>query len=83
MRNHPPSVSFIQNHQTNSDCDQQVPGNTSVYCTNYTMGRRKELWRDPDSFVPERWLGDEKYASDQRDSFAPFSLGPRNCIGRK
>lgn len=38
---------------------------------------------EPESFVPERWLGDPKYKSDRLDSIQPFSLGPRNCIGKK
>jgi cytochrome P450 len=33
--------------------------------------------------VPERWLGDPEYAHDVRGVLQPFSVGPRNCIGRK
>jgi cytochrome P450 len=42
---------------------------------------------DPAKFVPERWLDDtseyERYANDRREVFQPFSVGPRNCIGKK
>ena len=31
--------------------------------------------------MPERWLGDPKYADDRRGVVHPFSVGPRNCIG--
>ena len=34
------------------------------------------------SFVPERWLGDVRYADDRREASQPFSIGPRGCIGR-
>jgi cytochrome P450 len=38
---------------------------------------------DPFGFHPERFLHDPKFASDKLDIVQPFSVGPRNCIGRK
>ncbi|KAF8704345.1 Cytochrome P450 monooxygenase, partial [Rhizoctonia solani] len=47
-----------------------------LYCTN-----RSSVWGpDPDTFRPERWL--EEGASSLNKYFAPFSTGPRGCIGR-
>lgn len=40
-------------------------------------------FKDPKKFVPERWLDDPRYASDNRAILSPFSLGPRDCIGKK
>lgn len=60
-----------------------VPGGTTVVVPWYSAHRQKANWRDPDSFVPERWLGDERYKADNKGAFAPFSVGPRNCIGLK
>jgi cytochrome P450 len=57
-----------------------VPGGTTVVVPWYSAHRQKSNWRDPDCFVPERWLGDERYKADNRGAFAPFSMGPRNCI---
>lgn len=37
----------------------------------------------PDDFIPERWMGDERFVDDRTDAFQPFSFGSRNCIGRK
>jgi len=59
-----------------------VPGGASVYISMHAMGHSERNWRDPDAFVPERWLGDERYADDKRASHQPFSFGPRNCIGK-
>ena len=59
-----------------------VPGGASVYVSMHAMGHSQRNWRDPDAFVPERWLGDERYADDKRASHQPFSFGPRNCIGK-
>lgn len=39
-------------------------------------------FRDPNPFVPERWLGDPMYANDVRDCCEPFSVGPRNYLGK-
>jgi averantin hydroxylase len=38
----------------------------------------------PDSFIPERFLDgrDSEFKNDNRDVLQPFSVGPRNCIGR-
>ncbi len=45
--------------------------------------RSPKNFTNPYGYHPERWLGDPAYASDNRDVFHPFSLGPRSCIGRK
>lgn len=39
---------------------------------------------DPKSFIPERWLPEvpERYRNDRKDALQPFSVGPRNCIGK-
>ena len=59
-----------------------VPGGTNLAISQFAAYRSRSNFRDPDRFVPERWLGEERYADDNRDVFQPFSLGPRNCIGR-
>jgi hypothetical protein len=47
------------------------------------MNRSPELFHDPASFAPERWLdppSDSPYYNDKRKSIQPFSVGPRVCI---
>ncbi|KAF3483151.1 cytochrome P450 CYP3/CYP5/CYP6/CYP9 [Arthroderma uncinatum] len=39
-------------------------------------------FKDPNKFVPERWLGDERYKNDCKKAYQPFSYGPRNCLGK-
>jgi cytochrome P450 len=39
------------------------------------------LFRNPNEFIPERWLGDSDYKEDVREAHQPFSVGPRNCLG--
>jgi cytochrome P450 len=59
-----------------------IPPNTRVGIPMYPAYRSKSNFKDPDTFAPSRWLGDEKYASDRRAVFQPFSMGSRNCIGQ-
>lgn len=40
-------------------------------------------FKKPNSFIPERFLGDPEFDLDKRHALQPFSLGPRNCLGRK
>ncbi|OCK76204.1 benzoate 4-monooxygenase cytochrome P450 [Lepidopterella palustris CBS 459.81] len=62
--------------------DKWVPGGTSVCIAQYPMYTNAHNFDDPGSFIPERWLGDPRFANDNRSSFQPFSYGPRNCIGK-
>ena len=56
-----------------------VPAGTLVSSPNWTIMHNARYWQDPDSFKPERWLGEG--LGDNKDAFQPFSLGPRACIG--
>ncbi|KAI9639968.1 hypothetical protein NHQ30_011637 [Ciborinia camelliae] len=59
-----------------------VPGGTNVSCGIYASQHQTQNFKNPDKFAPERWLDDPEYAGDEKGAFQPFSLGPRNCIGR-
>lgn len=39
-------------------------------------------WVAPEEFVPERFLGDERFAEDKKDALRPFSIGNRDCAGK-
>ena len=45
----------------------------------WLLHRRADLWPDPTSFSPERFLGERS----SRPDYVPFGLGPRLCIGRE
>ena len=61
-----------------------VPKGTLVAYMVYCMHRREDLWDDPDSFIPERWIDtDEKKGVRPGWAFLPFNGGPRICIGQQ
>jgi len=62
-----------------------VPEHTSVSLGQWFMGRSELFFDKPREFRPERWLDSEvQDASGKRpdEIMRPFSLGPRNCIGK-
>ncbi|XP_030831852.1 cytochrome P450 27C1 [Strongylocentrotus purpuratus] len=64
-----------------------IPKGTMIGSLQYVMGRDPEIYPDPDTFLPERWLkGSEAISSEEKaSSFSslPFGFGPRMCIGRR
>ncbi|KAF6811209.1 cytochrome p450 [Colletotrichum sojae] len=55
---------------------------TTVAVHQWAIHHNEAYFRDPFSFRPERFLADPEFASDNREAFQPFHLGPRNCLGR-
>jgi averantin hydroxylase len=59
-----------------------LPAGTIVHCPQYAAGRVGYNFSRPTEFHPERFLGDPQFEKDNFAALLPFSLGPRNCIGR-
>jgi cytochrome P450 len=64
-----------------------IPPGTSVSVGQYAAWHSSHNFTRPDEYIPERWREekDEKseFKNDNRAGFFPFSMGPRNCIGKK
>ena len=60
-----------------------IPGGTGVQLNQLAAFRSTLNFNSPENFAPSRWLGDPRFASDRLDAMQPFSVGPRNCIGKK
>ncbi|KAF2094042.1 cytochrome P450 [Rhizodiscina lignyota] len=58
-----------------------VPGGTTVSVGQWSSCHDPANFRNPDEFVPERWI-EAAYNTDVKKALQPFSVGPRNCIGR-
>ncbi|KAF4976231.1 hypothetical protein FZEAL_7069 [Fusarium zealandicum] len=61
---------------------QYVPGGTVAEIYHWAVYHNPDHFALPDSFIPERWLGDPRFVDDKKEAFQPFSTGPRNCIGK-
>uniref|UniRef100_A0A8H7N3W4 Cytochrome P450 n=1 Tax=Bionectria ochroleuca TaxID=29856 RepID=A0A8H7N3W4_BIOOC len=59
-----------------------IPGKTIVSVPHWAAYHSEYNFVDADAFLPERWLGGDKFARDAKTVFNPFSAGPRNCIGK-
>ncbi|KAL6359076.1 hypothetical protein LRP88_09276 [Fusarium phalaenopsidis] len=60
----------------------QIPEDTIVSVSHWSAYQSEINFRDPKMFVPERWLGDPRYDGDAKEVLQPFSIGPRNCLGK-
>ncbi|GFF24703.1 benzoate 4-monooxygenase cytochrome P450 [Aspergillus udagawae] len=65
-----------------------IPGLTKVSVHQSAAYLSPLNFHQPGQFIPERWLPEAKdepaspFFSDKRDVVQPFSVGPRDCIGR-
>ncbi|EME46239.1 hypothetical protein DOTSEDRAFT_148279 [Dothistroma septosporum NZE10] len=84
LRLHPPVPSGVSRKTPPEGVqlgDVHIPGNISFVTPLYPMGRDDRIYPEADSFVPERWYSKPNMVKHP-DAFAPFSMGPFNCIGR-
>jgi len=58
----------------------RIPANASLVLCHYLTQRSANFWKDPDSFIPERFV---PHAPEPRTDFSyfPFGTGSRFCLG--
>ncbi|MBC7799557.1 MAG: cytochrome P450 [Gemmatimonadaceae bacterium] len=56
-----------------------VAKGTVVSVSPWVLHRHRQLWRDPDTFDPERFMPGA--VPPARYSYLPFGAGPRICVG--
>ncbi|KAL4861622.1 hypothetical protein BDV12DRAFT_203822 [Aspergillus spectabilis] len=59
-----------------------VPEGITVGVPIFAVCHSPWNFRQPDCFIPERWLNDPLYADDKKEAAQVFSTGPRACLGR-
>ncbi|KAH5622240.1 hypothetical protein HBI51_248140 [Parastagonospora nodorum] len=85
LRRYPPlpiALPHLTPLQGSTICGHYVPPNVTVAASHLVMYQSPKLFKDPFSFVPERWTGDENFSSDKLSALQPFSVGPRDCLGK-
>ncbi|RYP05752.1 hypothetical protein DL765_009741 [Monosporascus sp. GIB2] len=66
---------------TGSDIRWPTEG-TGVWLSAHGLHSDPNYWTNPDEFLPERWIVAEGHPlRPLRDTWIPFSVGPRHCIG--
>ncbi len=58
----------------------KIPRGSLVTVAPYVLHRHRRLWEEPDAFIPERFLPENRARID-RYAYLPFGAGPRVCIG--
>lgn len=56
---------------------------TTVGFCQYAAYRDAANFTSPTEFDPQRWTNPTKYTAHNASIFNPFSVGPRNCIGKQ
>jgi cytochrome P450 len=82
MRLYPPAPGLIR--QTLDDVvvgGEKIAKGTAIILNVYAIHYSKNLWSDPYSFNPDRFL-DEQTTQRHKYAFMPFGGGAHNCIGR-
>ena len=81
MRLYPPVASTSREAvRDDSFNGTPVPKGSIILVVSWLLHRHKKLWRNPDHFMPERFLpGSDEPVS--KFAYIPFGIGPRICTG--
>jgi len=78
-------VPFGTVHRTLEDVtfhSYQIPKDTIIMANLYQVHHDKEIWGDPETFRPERFLTKDGSQIDvNHPKILPFSIGKRQCLG--
>ena len=86
LRLYPPVPSplwRVTPQEGNDICGGWIPGGTRVAVTPFVAFRSPLNFEDAGAFIPERWMPEGGYNDDKKHAVQPFSVGPRNCLGKK
>lgn len=59
---------------------QPIKAGTTVFISQYLIHTLPSIWKDPDTFDPDRFLP-ENIARRPKFAYFPFGAGPRVCVG--
>lgn len=80
MRLYPPAwITDRENIEDDDLLEYNIKKGTLVGISFYEIHRNPKYWKNPETFDPERFLGEQK--KESMTYFHPFGAGPRMCIG--
>lgn len=80
MRMHPANWLMGRTAQRNTHLGEHfIPEDCRVLFSPYVVHRDERFWQDPETFMPERWLSEQKPHHEK--CYFPFGAGPRVCPG--
>lgn len=83
MRLHPAAV-LLAPHLALEDCKvdgYDIAKGTTVFINTWSIGLDPDLWDDPESFQPKRFLGSDIDVKGHHFELLPFGSGRRMCPG--
>ncbi|RFU30248.1 hypothetical protein B7463_g6110, partial [Scytalidium lignicola] len=86
MRLHPSVGLLMERHVPAGGaqiCGQYIPGGTIVGINPWVLQHDPNVYENPESFIPERWLiDDQEKLARMEVSFLSFGAGSRTCVGK-
>ena len=83
LRLHPPASTIprITPPQGILVADTFIPGDMTVFSSQYALGRSEAVYAEAAEFIPDRWYSRPDLIKHSA-AYAPFSLGHHSCLGR-
>ncbi|EDV18893.1 uncharacterized protein TRIADDRAFT_34495, partial [Trichoplax adhaerens] len=76
-------ATFIYHREAVEDCSINgffFPKEVTIAIPVYAIHRDPEIWPNPSSFRPERFLSDDANSARHPCSYLPFGVGARACM---
>ena len=84
LRIHPPIIFLMRKLMVDKEfCGYTVPKGDVLFTSPALSGRYSDNFKNPDTYDPERWLGDRKEGDQKKYSFIQFGGGRHNCLGEQ
>jgi cytochrome P450 len=83
----PPTAGHLQREALSAGAEidgKWYPPGTNLGISAYALQRNPAIWKDPDTFYPERWLPrDSQSLQSSQSGLIAFSSGPLGCPGKQ
>ncbi|KAF2129144.1 cytochrome P450 [Dothidotthia symphoricarpi CBS 119687] len=83
LRLHPPASTLMRTTPPEGIrvADTYIPGDMTVFSSQFVIGRSEAVYQHAAQFCPERWYSQPELIKHPA-GYAPFSIGSHSCLGR-